>query len=531
MTRQYFAPLVIMLAVCALYGSFVYNPIVFDDQYFFLPGVPEQYLALDGLYPRHLAHMTLALSWKWFGSSLLAFRLEGIALHAAVAIVLYYFLCEIQTCLVPDIGRRLSLLPCLLALIFALHPVSVYAAAYLIQRTIVMATLFALLSWTCFLRGLRSGQERWIWCSVAAYALAGLSKETVVMAPAVSVTLALWWWRSQTNRCSLGQLIWGLRWFLVVSGIIAVLLSLSQWGVIGRSYEFGVERVTSVELPAHAWMLSVITQGMLFFKYLVLWILPNPLWMSVDMRETFATSITAWPQLVGFAAFLLWLMVGCVLLWQGKRRGLVGFAMLAPTALFATELVAVRYLEVFVLYRSYLWAAPGFAGALVIDQWIRDKAIISMIVIIPLCLSVLAWNRLMTFSNPLLLWDDAASLIDGKDGVVLAERIYRNRGISLAKFGKLEMAIQDYSKAIQNRPDYSYAYNDRGAALLRMGRNADALLDFDRAISLDADYPNSQAGRGAALEAMKRMSEAKDAYMTACQLGWKAACLKVASLK
>ena len=39
------------------------------------------------------------------------------------------------------------------AALFAVHPVAVYGAAYLTQRSIVVATLFALLSLLMFLRG------------------------------------------------------------------------------------------------------------------------------------------------------------------------------------------------------------------------------------------------------------------------------------------------------------------------------------------------------------------------------------------
>jgi len=41
------------------------------------------------------------------------------------------------------------------ATVFAIHPVAVYGAAYLIQRTVVLATLFSMLSILLFVRGLR----------------------------------------------------------------------------------------------------------------------------------------------------------------------------------------------------------------------------------------------------------------------------------------------------------------------------------------------------------------------------------------
>ena len=43
------------------------------------------------------------------------------------------------------------------ALLFLVHPAAVYGVAYLIQRSIVMATLFGLVSLYCFLEGLMRG--------------------------------------------------------------------------------------------------------------------------------------------------------------------------------------------------------------------------------------------------------------------------------------------------------------------------------------------------------------------------------------
>ena len=67
------------------------------------------------------------------------------------------------------------------ALIFAIHPVAVYAVGYVVQRSILMATFFALLMQLAYLRGLLSGQVRWLVLAAVAYFLAVFSKEHSVM--------------------------------------------------------------------------------------------------------------------------------------------------------------------------------------------------------------------------------------------------------------------------------------------------------------------------------------------------------------
>src|SRR5690606_35442129 len=67
--------------------------------------------------------------------------------------------------------------------VFALNPVAVYAVAYLIQRSIVMATLFTVLALWCFVRAVGERRPLFLAGAFACYALAVASKEHAVLAP------------------------------------------------------------------------------------------------------------------------------------------------------------------------------------------------------------------------------------------------------------------------------------------------------------------------------------------------------------
>jgi len=160
-------------------------------------------------------------------------------------------------------------------------------------------------------------------------------------------------------------------------------------------------------------VLSILTQCGLFFKYLWLWLVPNPAWMSVDMREPFAMSLLGWHTL-GTVAFLAYFGIAVWLLLKQGRMGLLGFALLFPWILFLTELSTVRIQEPFVLYRSYLWM-PGLLAALpVIFGRLSPKKASLLLGTIALLLVPLSLNRLNTFSSPLLLWEDAEQLVRNK---------------------------------------------------------------------------------------------------------------------
>ena len=64
---------------------------------------------------------------------------------------------------------------------------------------------------------------------------------------------------------------------------------------------------------------------------------------------------------------------------------------------------------------------------------------------------------------------------------------YYNRGLAYSKKGELELAIADYTKAIELKPDYADAYYSRGGAFLRLGEREKAEVDLATARNMGAD--------------------------------------------
>ncbi|TSA48316.1 MAG: tetratricopeptide repeat protein [Nitrosomonadales bacterium] len=528
-------PLALLLlgAISLLYMGFLWNPVMFDDLYFFDGATAQAYgHSAFSLHTRWLPYASLGWTANWFGQDLIGFRLGNMALHGASAVALFLLLRRLFGAVLPREQAAASLSPTWLAffgaLLFALHPVAVYAVGYLIQRTILMATLFSLLSWRAYLEGLLRGQQRWFFISVACYLLAVLCKEHAVMVPAV--TLAMTLLLHPPSRALFRRIAWPF----IAFAVIAVWVVLQQKGVLGAPYELYAqdmlkqlsESQENINI-AHAYPLSVMTQCLLFFKYLLLWIVPNPAWMSVDMREPFATSLLAWQYVLGVLGFVLFGAAAVWLLLQRGTRGLLGFAMLFPWLLFATELSSVRIQEPFVLYRSYLWMGGIFAALPVLFRAVPARRAFVSLLAVSLLMFPLAWDRLTTFSHPLLLWDDAASLIQDKRDIPGLERIYHNRGLSFYRVKMKREALDDYNRALALKPDDGYVYNDRGAVYLDDGRYQEALRDFDKAVALVPNYPRPYLGRALVLEALHDRPTARENYLKACGLGMSAACIKL----
>lgn len=528
--QPYLQITLLLLAVITLYAGSLSAPLVFDDFAFFAS--PENLLKYGHTYPslnpRWPPYSSLIWTTNWFGLNVFWLRLGNVLLHAANAIALFFFLRRLfQVTLTNNDGSN-NPPPTLVwfaffgALLFALHPVAVYGVAYLIQRSTLMATLFVLLMLRVYLEGLLRGGWYWILAAVLLYFGAVYSKEHSIAAPGLALALTL------LIRKPSAALLKQITPYAILLALIAatVVYISSTQGILGMTYEpraMGMlnlaAKMQGLKDLQNVYLLSILTQSWLFFKYLGLWLLPNPAWISVDMREPFAMSLFGWPHTFGMIAFLAYFSAATWLLLKRGRTGLLGFALLFPWILFLTEFSTVRAQEPFVLYRSYLWMPGLFAALPAMFGWLAPKKVFILLGVISLLTIPLTMNRLNTFSSSLLLWDDAEKLVRDKPNAYGVERIYTNRGNKLFQLKRYDEAIADFSKAIAAYPDDELVLGTRAKAYYFLGKFQEALLDFDRAIVLKSDSKRLYYDRALTYRAIGNFVAAQEDLRTSCALG------------
>jgi hypothetical protein len=513
----------LLLSVAMLYGQFLWNPIIFDDLPFFmvddLGGQPVDSSTFSLLGLRSLPYATLAWTKAWFGTSLIYFRLGNLLLHAATVLAIYAFLKTLFTTLY--VGKSTDSLTAnqaaiLVAFLFALHPISTYSVGYLVQRTMLMATLFSLLSMLAYAKGCVENKPLWMWACVPLYYLAVYAKEHAIMLVAVLGALTVLLhpdWRTKLQK----------RWLLFATLLcIALLVVLTRKELIGSAYEPDAKDMLDKDFGPLAYPYSVLTQCGLFFKYILLWIWPNIMWTSIDMREPFVRSFLA-PQLAALALYLVW---GGIALWLLAKRGnkaLAGFSMLYPWVMFFTELVTVRIQEPFVLYRSYLWASAGLTVLPVLLAGFNRRILLLVFSAVGLTFGMLSMERMATFSNPILVWEDAKKLVDGKANVLGAERIYYNLGRHQFLSGMLDESQKNLQKAISIEPDYPQPHGVLGALHLKQEQWGAAISEYSAAQAISEkrnQAPRSLylLGRARAYEGSGALNEAANDYLKACRI-------------
>ena len=83
--------------------------------------------------------------------------------------------------------------------------------------------------------------------------------------------------------------------------------------------------------------------------------------------------------------------------------------------------------------------------------------------------------------------------LDPKDAAA-----YNNRGNAYYSNGELDLAITDYTQAIELNPQYAFAYNNRGKAYKDQGELELAIADYTKAIELNPQYALIYNNRGIA---------------------------------
>lgn len=517
----------------ALYAPFLDNPRVFDDVFFFSGGKFAYYATHPlGLELRVPGYFTLAVTEVLWSGVMEAQRIVGLFLHVGVALALYRLLLELQRAVLPAASDAdVSLRAAIGATAFALHPVAVYGAAYLVQRSIVLATLFALLSAFLFLRGVRRHSHADALSAALLYSLAVLSKEHAVLLPAAVAPLALLAGAARPFAAR------HIAIYFAACFPAAAFVALLSLGVVGSAYEEGAAAIAAQagaaasDLPVEPSLaLSAVTQAGLFFQYLGLWLWPDPARMSIDLRVDFAAGWTPVWIVVKVAAFIACGVAAAALLRRRGALGLAGFGLLYVWILFFVEFSAVRFQEPFVLYRSYLWG-PG-AACIAVAALTRLPRRVAMVAGLLACalLAHAAHDRLVTFSHPLRLWQDAEAKLPGQP-VPWGSRVLYQVGREYLYDGQPDKALAVAERCASQYPATVHCVYMRGAIHLHQQQFELALRHFQRALELQPGAAYLHHRLGLALEGLERLDEARAAYGRAVELGHGGARLELRRLE
>jgi protein O-mannosyl-transferase len=511
----------------ALYLPSLGNGLVFDDARLTDGTIFGTYGSLFELRPRLLSYGSFVWVQSLFGDDWWKQRLVNVLLHMGVAGGLYALFVQLlqRTRFADDQPLSAPLSPLVLpglrvgVALFALNPVAVYAVAYLVQRSIVMATLFLVLACAAFVRGLVTGRAAWMAAALVAYLGAVLSKEQVFLGAALAVPLYVFVTRPPWKRV-LALMAVSFALLLMASAVLFKLYG----SLIGVAFDANSQLMAkqldalSAGTSSRLYALSIVNQAALFFYYGLLWVFPNVQWMSIDLRPAFPLSVFAFPQILGAAGFAIVLLIsGWLVLRRSDALGLAGLCLLIPLLLYFTEFATVWLQDPLVLYRSYLWALalPGlvalaFAG-------LSSRIVYPVGVALAVLFAALAFERVQTFKNDMTVWTDAAEKIDlrAAPNAVGRWRPFVNRGAYYLEREMPDYALADFERADALGEVHGSARFNIGMSQQMLKKHEEALASFARAEAQGFTEGVLYFQRAESQLALGRRAQAVESYTTA----------------
>ncbi len=514
----------LIFAVLLANSTGLNNEFIFDDVALLNGTIFNEFGSLAHLRVRMLSYGSFAWIHALTGGNIPVQRLFNIFLHLCTCWSLY----KLFALLLPRIdyaesdrsapGFAASQVAALRVgvLVYAMHPIAAYAVGYLIQRSIVMATLFGVLACWAFVRAII--ERKWLW-HVAAfvfYVFALMSKQQVAFIAGLAFPLYIFLTRPKRVRVAV---IVAVAITLLIISLVAIqhlFPHLVGKVIDGPSLAF-VGQLDKLRPGAQEqiYALSVMNEAALFFYYGALWAVPYVGWMSIDMHPPFPLTLTSFPHLVGALAYVAVLILAvAAVLRRSDVWGFIGLCLLFPLILFWSEFSTVWVQDPFVLYRSYLWAIPVPALIAVLLTGFSPGTLYKIAVVLSLALGTSTIDRITSMKNDQAIWSDviAKMTLPGSPNAVGRARAFMNHGMERLERSELSLAMNDFKVAQALGAISGEALFAMGMTQHAMGRPAEALELLRQAEAAGYSGPLLHFHRGESQYALGMMAEAIDNY-------------------
>lgn len=515
------------VGIAVLYAFGLKNELIFDDGRLIDGTIFGQYGNLLQLKARMLSYGSFVWTAAILGEGWWMQRIVNIGLHIATALALYALVLELlqrtqwaDSSGAPGFASSMRAAARVGVALWAFNPMAVYAVAYLIQRSVLMATLLVVLACWGLVRGLTSGRNGWYLLSIVSYVLAVAAKEHAVTAILLAVPLFVFVRRPPLRRVvQVGALSGG------VLALMGALLYARYGFIVGTVFD-ETSRAFAAQLEQqqpgisqHLYPLSIVNQASLFFNYGLLWVLPYVGWMSIDIRPGFPLSLLGW-HLVGALAWIATAVTGA---WLVIRRqdawGLFGLCVLMPCLLYLTEFSTVWLQDPFVLYRSYLWAFPlaVLAALPLVGQ--SSKPLYAVALIVVALFAASSFERIASLQTPTSAWTDASGKIDRQAAAnaVGRWRPLLNLGTEYADRGNFSEALRLFGQAEALGEPLGSARFNMGVSQQQLKQHAQALDNFAQAEAKGFTEAALYYQRGESQYALGRFTDAFDSFSKSLQ--------------
>ncbi len=429
-----------------------------------------------------LTMLVFALQYGIAGAEPFIFHLTNLILHMMNVVLVYCFVLLLTR------KETAALLACFL---WGMHPLRVESIAWATELKDVLFAFFYLASLIFYLVALRDAErgKPLKFFSLLFFVLSLLSKQAAVSLPLVLVLIDMYQGR---------KIAWKLfaeKWLFFLLSLVFGLISFMA--AYGPSDEYlyyplvpDLNVIERVFLSFYA---------LLFYIQKMFWPAGLAVYYPFPAKEGLsALFVLCSPLIVAAIGFLL-------ARTRPPKETVFGIFFFVVTIIFNLPIFPVGY----VLAADRFTYVP-MIGVLIaltpLAVYWKDRRGRVALVAIGIVLTALTWRQGLVWRNNYTLW---SKVIAHYPNVPLA---YYNRVDYHIENNRLDLAVADYTRALEIYPLYYFAYNNRGNMHFLLGEYEKALADYEQAIAIMPTYRDAYLNKAAYHEFFKEYEKAMAAY-------------------
>jgi len=483
LNKNAFIFLILFLVGILVYGNVFGGSFLFDDNLllennvlirslqnfwqFFISN-SQSGASVDGSnFYRPLQYLVYALNYKFFGLNVIPYHLVSIFLHIANAFLIFFLLQKI------NFSRVASFIA---ALFFVIHPVNTEAISYVSGVADPLGFFFLFCGLLQFLK-LDRKRISTIILTFLFFILALLSKESTVIFFPLVLLLTLFKWQDipKSKRSFQAQIIGGL--FLLL--VLYLVLKFTVFDFTGNMGLSGEKNIYTGSI-----LVRFITFTSILWEYARLMILP--LDMFLERPYTAYVEIFSLRFLFGFSILGLGLWASWFSFLR-KKIFLLGFfwffASLAPMSGIIP--LNAMFLEHW-LYFPLVGLLILLAGAWDASKGNSRKVLLSLLIIWGTFLTVRTVVRNFEWADPIKFY------LNELQYSPRSARVRNNLAMEYVDLGKIDLAIEQYQKAIELRDDYPQTHHNLANIYFEQGDLPAAEKEYLKALKIAPNFIYSQ---------------------------------------
>jgi tetratricopeptide (TPR) repeat protein len=492
---KYFLFLVIILLISFLaYLPAIQNGFLWDDEKYILDNPLIYSVNLQKIFSEYvmgnyhpLTILTLAGEYHFFELNAIGYHVVNITLHVVnVALVFYAML----------LLTKKNAVALVTALLFGIHPLHVESVAWASELKDLLYTLFFLASFIFYLKFLKERQNKFYILALFLFLLALLSKAMAASLPVVLLITDYFLKRKFSGKLLLEKLPFFL--LAILFGVVAVF----------AQKDIGATDVTPFN-PLQR--IAFACYGLITYLVKLIWPMNLNAYYPYPIKNGDSIPVFYY----AYIGFVLVMAAAIFYTHRFTRKIIFGFAFYTATVFLVLQLLPVGGAIMADRY-SYIPSIGIFylAGEGLNSLWLKKYKW----VVIPVTAGFSIFFFVTTYAR-CSIWKDAKTLwtdvINHTQTLPLA---YYNRGIIFAKEGNVNLALADYSKAIEINPSYTEPYINRANLLRDQNKRQEALSDYNRVIELKPAFAIAYFNRGMLFMVEKKDTEALRDYNKAIAL-------------